>query len=213
MSLKIYAFPLSPRSFKVLAVANHLGLDYEFHLCDLTKGAQKEAAYAIINPNQKAPALEEDGFRLWESNAIIQYLADKRPGVLTPSDARGRADVARWMFWESTTWDSAVAILAFERFVKGAFGGGPPDAAEVEKGLRKFHFAAGVLEGQLKKNTFVCGDTLSLADFSLGAALAIAEQAQLPLDAYPEISRWGGRMADLPAWRATRALQVPAAAA
>ena len=212
MTLKLHVFPLSPRSFKVLAVAEHLGVDYEFRLCDLTKGAQKEAAYALINPNQKAPALEEDGFRLWESNAIILYLADKNPGALAPTDARGRADLARWLFWESTTWDSACAILAFENFVKGAFGGGPPDAVEVEKGLRKFHVAAGVLEERLKDRAFVC-DTLSLADFSIGAGLTIAEQAQFPLENYPAIRRWRARLAELPAWRATRALQQPAQAA
>src|SRR5262245_26275992 len=59
MKLKLHAFPLSPRSFKVLLVANHLGLDYEFVFCDLRKGAQKDPAYAAINLNQKAPTLED----------------------------------------------------------------------------------------------------------------------------------------------------------
>jgi glutathione S-transferase len=213
MTLKLHVFPMSPRGFKALAVADHLGLDYEFCFCDLTKGANKEAAFTAINPNQKMPALEDDGFRLWESNAIIQYLADKKPGVLAPTDVRGRADMARWMFWESTTWDPACAILAFERLVKGAFGLGPPDPAEVEKGLGKFHVAARVLDGRLEGRAFVLGEKLSLADFSLASALTIAEQAQLPLEAYPEIRRWGARMEGLPGWRAARARQqMPAAA-
>ena len=107
MTLKLHVFPLSPRAFKVLAVANHLGLDYEFCFCDLTKGDQKQAAFTAINPNQKMPALEDGAFKLWESNAIIQYLASKKPGVLAPTDAQGAADVARWLYWESTTWDAA----------------------------------------------------------------------------------------------------------
>ncbi len=213
MTLKLHVFPLSPRAFKVLSAANQLGLDYEFCFCDLTKGANKEAAYTAINPNQKMPALEDDGFTLWESNAIIQYLADKKPGVLAPTDARGRADMARWMFWESTTWDPACAILAFERLVKGAFGLGPPDAAEVAKGLAKFHVAARVLNDHLAGRAFVLGDKPSLADFSIGAALTIAEQAQLPLADYPEIERWAARMAELPGWRAARETQTRAAAA
>ena len=93
MSLRLHVFPPSPRAFKVLVVAHHLGIDYEFVLCDLTKGDQKSAAYAALNPNQRMPSLEDGDFRLWESNAIIQYLAAKKPeGELLPADERARAD-------------------------------------------------------------------------------------------------------------------------
>lgn len=213
MSLKLHVFPLSPRAFKVLAVANHLGLDYEFCLCDLTKGDQKQDWFTAINPNQKMPVLEEGEFKLWESNAIIQYLASKKPGVLAPTDAQGAADVARWLYWESTTWDAACAVLAFERLVKPFFTGAGPDPREVERGLREFACAAGVLEGHLAGRDYICGDTPSLADFAVGASLIIADRAQFPLEAYPEIRRWGARLASLPAWRATLALQTQAAAA
>ena len=209
MSLTLHAFPPSPRSFKVLAVAHHLGIDYQFAFCDLTKGAQKAAAYTALNPNQRVPALEDGDFSLWESNAIIQYLATRKPEAnLLPMDERGRADVARWQFWESTTWDPACAILVFERAVKRFFGGGAPDPVEVEKGLQRFHRAAGVLEGHLKGRKYVC-DQLTLADFSLGADLTMAEAAQFPLENYGEIRRWSAMLAELPAWKKTRAMQTP----
>jgi glutathione S-transferase len=214
MSLKIHAFPLSPRNFKVLFVANHLGLDYEFSFCDLRKGAQKEAPFTAINLNQKTPALEDGGFKLWESNAMIQYLASKKPGELSPLDDQGRCDVLRWQFWESTTWDSALAILAFERLVKGLFGMGPPDPAEVEKGLTRFNAAARILDAHLRGRDYVAGERLSLADFSIGSGLILTEPAQLPLEPYAEIRRWGARMSALPAWKATLAMQqAPAVAA
>ena len=208
MSLTLHAFPPSPRSFKVLAVAHHLGIDYQFAFCDLTKGAQKAAAYTALNPNQRVPALEDGDFSLWESNAIIQYLATRKPEAnLLPMDERGRADVARWQFWESTTWDPACAILVFERAVKRFFGGGAPDPVEVEKGLQRFHRAAKVLEAHLRGRAYVCGDRLTLADFALAADLTMAEPAQLPLEGYGEIRRWAGRLADLPAWQRTREMQ------
>jgi glutathione S-transferase len=213
MTLKLHAFPLSPRAFKVLAVAEHLGVPYEFCLCDLTKGEQKGAAFTAINPNQKMPALEDGDFKLWESNAIIHYLASKKPGALLPLDERARADVLRWMFWESTTWDPAVAILAFERVVKGLFGMGGPDPARVEEGERKFKSAAGVLDAHLSDRDYICGEALTLADFSIGAALSIAEPAQLPLQPYAQLRRWASRLTDLPAWRAVREMQRPGAAA
>jgi glutathione S-transferase len=208
MSLRLHVFPPSPRAFKVLVVAHHLGIDYEFVLCDLTKGDQKSAAYAALNPNQRMPSLEDGDFRLWESNAIIQYLAAKKPeGGLLPADERARADVARWQFWESTTWDPACAILVFERAVKRFFGGGAPDPVEVEKGLQRFHRAAKVLDAHLRGRAYVCGDRLTLADFALAADLTMAEPAQLPLEGYGEIRRWAGRLADLPAWQRTRDMQ------
>ena len=208
MSLRLHVFPPSPRAFKVLVVAHHLGIDYEFVLCDLTKGDQKSAAYAAINPNQRMPSLEDGDFRLWESNAIIQYLAWKKPEAgLVPADERMRADVLRWQFWESTTWDPACAILVFERAVKRFFGGGEPDPVEVGKGLQRFHRAAKVLETHLRGRAYVCCERLTLADFALAADLTMTEAAQLPLEDYGEIRRWAGRLADLPAWQRTRAMQ------
>jgi len=210
--MKIHAFPMTPRAFKVLAVAEHLGVPYEFVFCDLTKGDQKTRAFTAINPNQKMPVLEDGDFTLWESNAIIQYLASKRPGLLLPLDEQMRADIARWMFWESTTWDPAVSILIFERVVKSFFGIGAPDPAREADGEAKFHIAAAILDAQLQGRDFVCGK-LSLADFSLAARLTLAEEARVPLEQYGDLRRWYARISELPAWSAVRAMQRPPVAA
>ncbi len=98
--MKLHVFPPSPRSFKVLVVVHQLGLECQPALCDLTKGEQKSGPYTEINPNQRVPALEDGELKLWESNAIIQYLATKKPeSGLLPTDERSRADVSRWQFW------------------------------------------------------------------------------------------------------------------
>lgn len=214
MKLKLHAFPLSPRSFKVLAVASHLGLEYDLVFCDLTKGEQRRAEFGAINPNHKLPALEDGDFKLWESNAIIQYLASRKPEAgLMPADERARAIVAQWMSWESTTWDPAIAILAFERGVKGLLGLGAPDPAEIEKGTQRVNAAFAILEAHLKGRKFVCGDQLTLADFALGSALVLEQMAQLPIAPYAEIKRWGAQLAVLPAWQSVQALRVNAPAA
>jgi glutathione S-transferase len=207
MSLKIHAFPASPRAFKVLAVAHQLAIPYELVFCDLTKGANKTPEFTALNLNQRMPVLEEDGWSLWESNAICQYLADKKTeGGLLPQDARGRADVNRWMFWESAHWDPACVILVFERFVKGLFGRGAPDPVEVEKGITQFNRAAGVLDAHLKGRKFVSGDKLTVADLSIASALIMAEPAAFPLEPYGEIRRWHAAIAALPAWQKTLAM-------
>jgi glutathione S-transferase len=215
MKLKLHAFPLSPRSFKVLAVANHLGIEHDLVLCDLTKGEQRRAEFGAINPNHKVPALEDGDFKLWESNAMIQYLASLKPeSGLLPTNERARANVAQWMFWESTTWDPAIAILAFERGVKALLGLGAPDPVEIEKGTQRVNAAAAILDSHLKGRAYVCGEKLTLADFALGSALVLEEMAQLPLGPYAEIRRWGAQLGTLPAWQAVQRLRTaPAAAA
>src|SRR5262249_47226188 len=101
MAIELYVFPPSPRAFKVLAVANHLGLDYELRFLDLPKGAHKTPQYAALNPNVRMPTLKDGDYALWESNAIGQYLAGKKPDAgLLPRDERARLDVTRWQFWD-----------------------------------------------------------------------------------------------------------------
>lgn len=146
---------------------------------------------------------------------MIQYLASMKPEAgLFPKDERERTNVVQWMFWESTTWDPAIAILAFELGVKGLLGLGAPDPVEVEKGTQRVNAAAAILDAHLKGRKFVCGDQLTLADFSLGSALVLDGMIQLPLGPYAEIKRWGAQLAALPAWQAVQALRrAPAAAA
>ena len=160
MSIEIYAFPPSPRAFKVMAVAHHLGLDHTLRMVDLRKGEQTTPQYAALNPNMRMPTLKDGDYVLWEANAIAQYLASKRPeSGLLPKDERARLDVIRWQFWD----------------------------------------------GQLKGKTFVTGDTLTVADFSLGAAMNLAEMAHYPVAPYGEIKRWHASLSALPAWQKTLA--------
>ena len=77
--MKLYVTPPSPRAFKVVAVMHHLALDAELAFVDLLHGDHMKPEFAALNPNRKMPVLEDDGFLLWESNAIMQYLASKRP--------------------------------------------------------------------------------------------------------------------------------------
>ena len=89
--MKLHVFPPSPRALKVRALVRHLDLEVEECLVDLFKGEQRSAAYAALNPNMRMPVLEDGDFVLWESNAILQYLAAKRPeSGLWPSDAAAR---------------------------------------------------------------------------------------------------------------------------
>ena len=214
MSLKIYAFPLSPRSFKPLWLANHLGLDYELRLVDFTKNAQGAPEYLAINPNGRAPAIDHEGYVLWESNAICEYFATLKPeSGLLPQEMRARLQVEKWLFWESAHWDPACAIFAFERVVKALFQRGAEDPAEIAKGEQQFARVGAVLDGVLAKSRYVAGDALTVADFAVGSSMVIAEQAKFPIEPFRSIQRWKADLKSLPSWAKTEALRVPPGAA
>src|SRR5689334_875510 len=100
--MKLHVFPPSPRAAKVLALAHHLGVDFEMAIVDLLSGGSQTPEFKKLNPNGKMPVLEDGDFVLWESNAILQYLASKRPDSgMFPTDPRRQADVARWQFWDA----------------------------------------------------------------------------------------------------------------
>lgn len=207
MSLKLYVFPPSPRAFKVLLAAHQFGLDYELCLVDLTKGDQKTPAFQALNPNGRMPVLDDDGFVLWESNAIVEYLASKAGGAWLPRDTRDRLALTKWLYWDCNHWDPACSIFVFERLVKPFFGLGETSEAEIARAETLFHRLAAVLNGELEKHRYVAGDGLSVADLSLGAALSVAERVNYPVENYRAIQRWHADLRGLPAWAKTVALQ------
>jgi glutathione S-transferase len=213
--MELYVFPPSPRAFKVMVVANHLGIETRLHIVDLVKGDQKTAEFAALNPNMRMPVLKDGDYVLWESNAIQQYLALRKPEIgLFPGDERKRLDVTRWQFWDLAHWDPACAIYLFENVVKAVvLKSGEPDPTALARGAELFHRAAKVLDGHLKGKRFVTGENLTIADFSLGAPLNYSDMARLPLDSYSEIRRWHAGLCGLPAWSKTFRDSVPTAAA
>ncbi len=200
--MNLHVFPPSPRAIKVIALAQHLGLDCEICIVDLFKGEQTKPEFARLNPNKKMPVLEDNGFVLWESNAILQYLASKKPeSGLWPTDAKRQADISRWQFWDMAHWDPSCAILVFERVVKQLSGQGDPDPAQIAKGEQEFRRYAEVLDGTLKGRKWLTGNDLTVADFSIGAGMVYSEQAKYPMAPYSEIRRWYANLAALPGWK------------
>lgn len=211
--MKLYFHPLSGNSRRVLLVATHLEVSLDRVVVDLTKGEQRETPHLGRNPNGRVPVLEDDGFLLWESRAIMVYLAEKTPGqTLLPSDARGRADVNRWLFWCAAHMAPANTVLVSENFVKMVMGRGPADPAEVARGEALVGQYAPVLDAHLAGKTWVAQDRLTLADFSLAASFALAGPARLPIAGYANLRAWLERVQELPAWKRT-APPAPAPAA
>jgi glutathione S-transferase len=201
--MKLYVLPPSPRAFKVIALNNHLGIECEMHIVDLARGDQLTPEYIRMNPNKKMPVLEDNGFVLWESNAILFYLASKKPqSGLWPSEVKGQADVLRWLSWESAHWDAeSCGMVGYEKVSKGVLGLGSADPAFIKRGEENFARFATVLNNSLKGRKWLAGDNLTIADFSIGAWIPAAQRLQLPIANYQEIQRWFDQLGSLPAWR------------
>ena len=211
MTITLHVFPLSPRAFKVLFAASQIGIDYKVSLVDFAKQDQKTPGFTALNPNQRMPVLEDDGFVLWESNAIVQYLASLKPeSGLLPSDLKPRMTAVKWQFWETAHFDPACAIFMFERVVKPLFGRGDASESEIKRGEELLARLCPVLDGALQKTRYVAGDSLSVADISLGATLVSADQAKMPIEPYRGIQRWRADLTSLPGWsKAVSLMRLP----
>jgi glutathione S-transferase len=210
--MKLYGFPASPNTWKVRALAGYLKIPLEFEFIDLVKGAQHAPAYLALSPTGRTPTLVDGDFTLWESNAILQYIAGKSASPLYPNDNRSRADIARWQSWELAHWGAqACQPLIFENLVKKFVGMGPPDAAAVAKGTECFNKEAKLLDAHLAKQQYLVGNALTIADFTVAAPLFHSKGAEMPLGPYSHLRGWFERVAALPCWSET-APQLAAAA-
>ena len=201
--MRLYYHPVSSNARRVLMTA--IALDFPLELTEVSLMSEDDRRRLVeLNPNSKIPVLQDGDFVLWESCAIMQYLADKTPGqTLYPQDLRVRADINRWMFWACQHFAPALSVLTWERIWKGMVGVGPADPVELARGEQDIAEYATVLDGHLAQRQWIIGDTLSLADFAVAAPLMYMEQAKLPLAEYANIMAWFGRVQQLDAWKKT----------
>jgi glutathione S-transferase len=210
--MKLYGFPPSPNTWKVRAVAAHIGLPLGLEFVDLTK--PRTADYLALNPSGRTPTLVDGDFVLTESMAILHYLAEQKPNALWPTASRARADIMRWQSWQLQHWHKeACEPLIIEYLVKALLNLGPPDAAIVEKGVAAFNGEARLLDKHLGKQPYLVGSEPTLADFAVAAPLFYAKEGRLPLADYAHLQNWFGRVSALPAWRETAPAPAAAAAA
>jgi glutathione S-transferase len=189
---------LNPR--KACAVAKYLKSPLEYVPVNLGRGEHKTPEFLAMNPNGKVPVPVDDARVLTESGAIMCYLARKAGSELWPQDER-QFDVLRWLYWDATEFLPHTGTLYFEHIIRPLFGLGPPDGVAVANATDAFKRFAAVLEAHLTGRRYLVGDTLSVADFAVAITLPYAEQAQIPLQYFPEIRCWHAQLNELDAWR------------
>lgn len=177
--LKLYGGSRSRASI-VQWYLEELGLPYEFVRLDMEKGEHRQPEYLAINPMGKVPAIVEGDFQLWESGAILLYLAEKHGQV--PQDLESRSILTQWVLFANSTLATGLFVEANRE-------------REVPKLLTPLNE---ILTGQ----PFLLGDAFSVADVAVGSILAyVPIMLKLDLSGYPAVVGYIQRIAQRPAFQ------------
>jgi glutathione S-transferase len=204
--LKIWGRLSSINVQKVVWCAGELGLRFERVDAGRSYGVVDTPAFRRLNPNRLVPVIEDDGFVLWESNAIVRYLCAKHAeGTLYPRGLTERADADRWMDWQGNELSPAMRD-AFIQSVRT-----PPaqrDAGAVERSAGATRPLMQILDERLAGRDWLCGSALTMADLPLGCAAHRWFGLPVEHGALPNVRAWYARIMERPAVRGVLTLPL-----
>ena len=199
--IKFYFHP-TPNPMKVALFLEEAGLEYEVHPVDTLKGEQHGEDFRKVNPNAKLPAIEDDGTRVFDSNAILLYLAEKTGKFQGAPEARG--ELLSWLMFIATgVGPYSGQAVHFQHFAPEKL----PYA--VNRYRREVERHYGILNDRLDGRTFFLGDDFTIVDMAawgwLDRATVVLGEGEL--DKYANLKRWFdavngrpavGRVRDIP---------------
>jgi glutathione S-transferase len=194
--MRLFDYLDSGNGYKIRLLLAHLQRDYEWVAVDIMKGESRTPEFLARNPNGRVPTLQlDDGAFVWESNAILWFLAEDTPFM--PSTALSRARTLQWMFFEQYSHEPYVAT---PRFIVRHLPMESPRRRELPDRLEKGRAALGVMEQHLAKHPFFVDDRYGLADIALYAYTHVAPDGGLDLAPFPAVQRWLDRVAVQPGY-------------
>ncbi|WP_422134344.1 glutathione S-transferase family protein [Endozoicomonas sp. ALD040] len=192
--MKIYGDIQSGNCYKIKLLTALLDLNHKWIAIDVLNNETQTPDFLARNPNGKIPLLElEDGLCLWESNAILNFLA--RDSELLPTDSFLQAKIQQWQFFEQYSHEPYIAVA---RFINKYLGMPEDRRDEFESKQEGGHKALKVMEQQLSQTPFLVGEQLTTADLSLFGYTHVAHEGGFDLSEYPEIQNWIERIRSLP---------------
>ena len=193
--MKLYGFPPSPNTWKVRAVAAHLGIPLEIEFVDLTK-ALAPPDYLALSPTGRTPTLVDGDFKLseFERHPAIHREPETELALAERSAHARRHHALAMLAARALGQGGLRAADRSNRLVKKLLNLGPPDEAVVAKGIEAFHKEAKLLDAHLAKGPYLVGKELTLADFAVAAPLFYIQQGGLPVEPYAKLRDWFGRV-------------------
>jgi glutathione S-transferase len=183
-------------------------IDYEAIIVDLMSGEHKQPAYLAHNPRGQVPFLEDDGFGLCESSAILKYLADKFDSPAYPEDLQQRARVNERMDWINTDVYRELGYhLAYPQVLPHHIRESEAvQVATIEWGKQKAEEILAIFDTHaIGDRPYVCGDAMTIADYFAAQVMHVGTLIGCNYEAYPNIQRWLDTMRALPNWKQVNA--------
>ena len=197
--LTLFDYLPSQNAWKVRQLLNHLQRPYRTEVIGIFEGEGQRPAYLAINPTGAVPAIRlDDGRVLAESNAILAFLAEGT--AYLPADAFDRAKVLQWLSFEGNYIEPAIGTLR-HWIMTGKDARRPRELVESKRAASLK--ALRILDRELASRAFVAGDAYTIADIALFAYTSRAREAALPLDDFPSVVAWIGRVEAQPGFLAT----------
>lgn len=203
--LKIYGIART-RAFRVLWMAKELGLAYEHSPIETGPAGARKPDYLSLNPNGRLPAIDDDGFVMWESLAINLYLAKKHStGRLYPDTPEGEARCWQWSLWAANEVERVTNVWSLHAVRL------PPedrDQPTVDKAVALLNPPFRVLDGALHHRNYLLGENFTVADLNVAAVVARAHA--MDLTGTPRFAGWLNRCLERPAAAEARAMREAA---
>lgn len=205
--MKLYFHPVSTTSRPIVLFAADSGIPLELEVVDLFTGAHLQPAFAAINPSRQVPVLEDGDFRLTESSAILKYLAEKVGSPAYPADdIRRRARINETMDWLNTGLYRDLGYGLIYPQVLPNYRREDPEVqgATLEWGARKARDWLTILDRHIiGDNRYLCGDTISIADYLGMGMLTLGEVTKCDYSGFPNVCHWLADMRDRPSYAPT----------
>lgn len=197
--MKLWGRVTSINVQKALWALAELEIPYERIDAGLSFGVVDTPEYRAMNPNGRVPVLDDDGFTLWESHAIVRYLVRRYgQGRLVPPGDQSLALADQWMDWQATVLQPAM-LPAFWGLIRTPVE--KRDNAAIERGVAAVEAALDLLDGALAGRDYILGSEFSMADIPLGAAAARWKKMPVPQKARADLDRWYAAISERPAFR------------
>lgn len=186
----------TPNGHKITIFLEEAGLEYRLIPVNISKGEQFTPEFLAISPNNRMPAIVDhapaDGgepISVFESGAILEYLADKT-GQFLPREVRARNDVLQWLHWQMGGLGPMLGqVHHFKHYAP------EPVNYAIERYMKEGERLYGVLERQLQGHSFVTGESVSIADMAIWPWLK-AEKQGIDLASFPAVAAYRTRMAE-----------------
>ena len=197
--IELHGFPMSPNTKRARLGLEEADVSYTFHDVDLMAAAHKQPAYLELNPTARVPAMVDGDYRLWESNAILEYVADvakdKRLGPETPHE---RGDIAKWMFMGAAHLSPNIARI-FAHTIRLPEDKRIPQL--VTEGHAEVLRCLAPLDAGLAGKTWLVGERITIADVSVAPPLTVASMLQIDLSRFANVTAWLERITSRDTWK------------